>query len=208
MGEQRIEVEGQDLADAIRQALEQLEAGSKREIQYEYDRAHFRTGADTVKIYAWKKEAQQVNSIGFAVDYVSGFLDRFGVEDGHISVVEEDEKAILSVSAAEYGNILIGRDGKNLEALQHLTAKALVHNGHEHRIVVDVEDYRSRRDENLREDAQSACKRVLSTGEPVEFRELNSYERRIAHMEVAKIEGVKSHSVGVGKVKDLKILPE
>lgn len=208
MGEERIEVEGQDLSDAIRQAMERLEAGSKREIQYEYDRAHFRTGADTVKIHAWKKEARQVNSIGFAVDYVSGFLDRFGVDEGRIDVVEEDEKAILSVTAGDYGNILIGRDGKNLEALQHLTAKALMHNGHEHRVVVDVEDYRSRRDHNLREDAQEACKRVLATGESVEFTALNSYERRIAHMEVAKVEGVRSTSVGVGKVKDLKILPE
>ena len=206
MTEDRIAVEGGSLNEALDNAGEALGVGSDHEFDFEYDKDHFRSGADTVRIFAWRRDPKLLEAVGFAREFVVGFLDRFGVEDARVRVIEEDEKVILSVNApGKEGNLLIGREGKNLDALQHVLTAAMVHQGSDLKAVIDVEEYRSRREDRIRDQAQGAIRDVLNYGDPVALEGLNSYERRIVHVEVKKHDNLRSRSVGNGKTKKLEI---
>jgi len=203
----RLAVEGETLEAALRDAREQLGVQGSHEMGYEFDRDHFRKGADTVRIYAWLKEENTVGAVRDAMAFVHGFLEHFGVDDGDVQIQEEDGKTVLSLTVGDLGNLLIGRDGKNLAALQHILTKALIHRGHEAKIVLDIEDYRARREDKLRDQARSAIERAQRGRETVEVGPMNSYERRIVHLEVRKVDGVDSRSVGRGQFKTLEIFP-
>ncbi len=206
MDQDRITVEGGDLQDALQHAREELGVAGDHEFEYEFDREHFRKGAQSVRIFAWKKDSRMLEAVDFAHGFVVGFLERFGVEDGRVRVFEEADKVTLSVAAPGMsGNLLIGREGKNLDALQHVLTNAMVHHGHDIKAVIDVEEYRSRREDRIRDHAQGACQEVLQYGDTVELGPMNSYERRIVHVEVKKHDGLKSRSVGQGPMKILEI---
>ena len=206
MDQERITVEGTDLNDALNRAIEALGVTGDHEFEYEFDKEHFRQGAATVRLYVWKKDPQMLEAVGFAHEFVLGFLDKFGVEDGRVRVIEEADKVTLSVAApGKTGNLLIGREGKNLDALQHVLTAAMVHQGSDLKAVIDVEEYRSRREDRIRDQAQGAIRDVLNYGDPVALEGLNSYERRIVHVEVKKHDNLRSRSVGNGKTKKLEI---
>ena len=207
MEQPRIEVEGEDLRGAVQVACNQLGLSGEHEIEYEFDKEHFRKGADTVRIFAWAKDPQQLAAVGFALEYLEGFLERVGVRDADVKVHEESDKTTLSIHTGRSANILIGQEGKNLEALQHVVATALAHQGHDYKVIIDVEEYRSRREMRLQEEAQGACRKVLNTGRNARSGPFNSYERRIIHLVVLDEFGddLESRSVGQGKTKDVEI---
>ena len=210
MESSRIEAEGTDLQQAVEKACVLLGLEGRHELEYEFDKEHFRSGADTVKILAWSKDPVQLEAVQYATDFVQGFLDRFGVNEGSIRVNEEANKTTLSVSAGDLANLLIGQDGKNLDALQLVLTSALIHHGFDHKVVLDVEEYRSRRDTRLRELAVDSCRDVLNDGRPVTIGPFNSYERRIVHLVVQDQydDRLESRSVGAkGKTREVKIHP-
>jgi spoIIIJ-associated protein len=206
MGQEKIAIEGESLNDALDNACKELGVESDHEFEFEYDRQHFRSGASTVRIFAWKRDPQILEAVGFAHEFVVGFLQRFGVGDAHVRVIEEDEKVTLSVNApGQEGNLLIGREGKNLDALQHVLTAAMTHRGSNLKAVIDVEEYRSRREDRIRDQAQGAIRDVLNNGDLVSIGPMNSYERRLVHVEVKKHDNLRSRSVGDGKMKKVEI---
>ena len=64
------------------------------------------------------------------------------------------------------------------------------------RVIVDVEDYRKRREERLEERARELAERVRETGREEELDPMNSYERKLVHDAVADIDGVETVSRG------------
>jgi len=207
MEQQRTSVEGTDLADAIEKACEQLGLGGRHELEFEFDKEHFRNGAETVLIHAWQKDPRQLEAVQHAVTFVEGFLSRFGVEHSSIRVDEGDNKTNLSISAGDEANILIGQDGKNLDALQHVLSNAMMHLGLEHKVVIDVEEYRSRREGRIKEFAVEACRDALNADDSIKLGPFNSYERRIIHLVVKDQfdQQLASRSLGPGKVRTLEI---
>src|SRR5256714_6126155 len=103
----------------------------------------------------------------------------------------------LEVEGAELG-ALIGRGGENLVALQQIvsaiTSKSVGHTVH---VPVDVEGYRRRREEQLREIARRVASRVKTTGQAVTLEPMLAYERRIVHLVVQEQPGIKTESVGM-----------
>ncbi len=103
----------------------------------------------------------------------------------------------LEVGGAELG-ALIGRGGENLVALQQIvsaiTSKRVGHTVH---VPVDVEGYRKRREEQLREIARRVAGRVKTTGQAVTLEPMLAYERRIVHLAVQGQPGIKTESVGM-----------
>src|SRR5881396_7688 len=93
---------------------------------------------------------------------------------------------------------LIGRGGENLVALQQITSAITSRRvGRTVHIPVDIEGYRRRREEQLREIARRVASRVRATGQAVTLEPMLAYERRIVHLAVQDTPGVKTESVGV-----------
>lgn len=82
----------------------------------------------------------------------------------------------------EEADALIGRRGEVLDDIQYLVNRILVrHLKGAPRIRVDVEYYRSIREDNLVEHVQQMAQRVRATGKSVALNPMNSYYRRIVH---------------------------
>lgn len=108
----------------------------------------------------------------------------------------------------EEGELLVRRKGEALDALQHLvTSIWRDQSGREGRIVVDCLDFRKGKDAELRQMAKFLIEKAKMSRMPQEMGPLNSYSRRLVHLEVSLDPDVTSESQGDGLVKTVIISP-
>jgi len=92
---------------------------------------------------------------------------------------------------------LIGRKGERLSALQHLVNLMLSRKmGAWTRVLVDVEDYRGRRERQLREISTRAAERVTETGKMLQLEPMPALERRWVHLALRNHPDVATQSIG------------
>jgi spoIIIJ-associated protein len=126
---------------------------------------------------------------------------------GDVEIATGGETARLNVRGSDLG-VLIGRRGEKLASLQHIVNLIVAKKeGEYHRIAVDVENYRGRREEQLRDVADRAAKRVLQTGKIIQLEPMPAIERRIVHMALVENAKVRTQSVGVEPNRRIVILP-
>jgi spoIIIJ-associated protein len=133
-----------------------------------------------------------------AADFLEELLGLMGldavaepnVQGGHMYVdIEGDDEDDLA--------LLIGRHGQTLEAVQELTRLVVGRRLDERiRVIVDVEDYRKRREQRLESRARDLAQKVLRSGREEELEPMNPYERKLVHDAVAEISGVETVSRG------------
>jgi spoIIIJ-associated protein len=133
-----------------------------------------------------------------------GFDVRVEVQTGDTSrlnvVGEGDEKDALGA--------LIGRKGERLSALQHLVNLMLSRKmGGWTRVLVDVEDYRGRRERQLRDLATRAAARVLETGKMLQLEPMPALERRWVHIALRDNPDVATQSIGEEPNRRIVVLP-
>lgn len=130
-----------------------------------------------------------------AADFVEGLLDRFDLP-GDLEIEVHEDQAFVNLQEVDSG-ILIGRRGATLDALQELV-RCAVQRQTERRahVRVDVEGYKARQTEKLRDKCREAIAQVRETGEPVRLEPMDPYERKLMHNLVAKTGGVTSVSEG------------
>jgi len=92
---------------------------------------------------------------------------------------------------------LIGRKGERLSALQHLVNLMLSRKlGSWTRVLVDVEDYRGRRERQLHEIALRAAERVKESGKMLQLEPMPALERRWIHLALRNNPDVATQSIG------------
>ena len=115
-------------------------------------------------------------------------------------VGDEDEKEALGA--------LIGRKGERLSALQHLVNLMLSRRmGDWTRVLVDVEDYRGRRERQLVEIARRAAERVIETGKMLQLEPMSALERRWIHIALRDNPDVVTQSIGEEPNRRIVVLP-
>ena len=129
---------------------------------------------------------------------------RVEVETGDTSrlnvVGDDDEKEALGA--------LIGRKGERLSALQHLVNLMLSRQmGDWTRVLVDVEDYRGRRERQLVEIARRAADRVVETGKMLQLEPMSALERRWIHIALRDNPDVVTQSIGEEPNRRIVVLP-
>src|SRR5215204_388737 len=103
---------------------------------------------------------------------------------------------------------LIGRKGERLSALQHLVNLMLSKEmGTWTRVLVDVEDYRGRRERQLRELADRAAARVVETGKMLQLEPMSALERRWIHLSLRDHPGVATQSIGEEPNRRVVLVP-
>ncbi|MFL5777346.1 MAG: RNA-binding cell elongation regulator Jag/EloR [Chloroflexota bacterium] len=134
--------------------------------------------------------------LGFqvAVEVDAGETSRLNV------VGEGDEKEALGA--------LIGRKGERLSALQHLVNLMLSKEmGSWTRVLVDVEDYRGRRERQLRDLATRAAARVVETGKMLQLEPMPALERRWIHLSLRDHPAVATQSIGEEPNRRVVLVP-
>ena len=132
--------------------------------------------------------------------FLETVLGLLGVEvEVDIDIEKKGLHCDLNTGAQE-GGLLIGRHGATLDALQYLTLRVLQAEGlGRMRITLDVGGYRTRREKTLRELAEGVAKKVLDTGRPHHFEPMSAMERRVVHMAMTEIGGLRTESEGEGR---------
>ena len=140
-----------------------------------------------------------------AADYLEELLDIADL-DGDIDTYVESGRAHVSIITDS--DVLVGRDGEVLEALQELTRLAvLVETGHRSRLMLDIGGHRERRRSVLEELAADAIEEVKETGESVRLAPMNPFERKIVHDAVAAA-GLFSESEGEEPQRRVVVMAE
>jgi len=104
--------------------------------------------------------------------------------------------------------ILMARGGEILKALEHLAFRALnLEPAFHEKIHLDCGGFRALRFEELRMTARVAAERVLATRQPFQLNPMSSRERRIVHLALKDMPGVKTESAGTGEERHIVIHP-
>lgn len=145
-----------------------------------------------------EKTIDQLNEeADIAADYLEGLLDIVDYE-GDIEMGVRNNRPTVQIVADDDTDIkhLIGRNGEVVDALQQLTRLAVQQKtGERSHLIVDVDGYLKRKRQRLHAIALDAIDEVRETGEPVDLKPMNSFERKIVH-DVVREEGMKSRSHG------------
>jgi spoIIIJ-associated protein len=127
--------------------------------------------------------------------------------EGTVEIGVGTETAKLNVTGSDLG-VLIGRRGEKLASLQHLVNLIVAKKeGQYNRIAIDVENYRGRREEQLRDVAERAAKRVIQSGKIIQLEPMPAIERRIVHLALVENPKIRTQSVGVEPNRRIVVLP-
>ncbi|MDR0589583.1 MAG: protein jag [Spirochaetaceae bacterium] len=139
------------------------------------------------------------------VQFVTEIIHRMGY-DGKVSVLFREEYKIGLKIDSEYSSILIGKKGKNLDALQLLANIYAGRQGREDmRIILDSENYRIRREESLVRLAYTMADHVRANRGSVLLEPMNPFDRRLIHTTLNDITDVETKSEGEGLYKQVRI---
>jgi len=104
--------------------------------------------------------------------------------------------------------ILLERGAEVLKAFEHLAFRALrLEPTFHEKIHIDCGGYRALRFEELRMTARVAAERVQTSRQPFRLNPMSSRERRIVHMALKDMNGIRTESVGVGEDRQVVIHP-
>lgn len=124
------------------------------------------------------------------------------------SGVPEGEAEVFADLDGKDKEILMARSGEVLKALEHLAFRALnLEPAFHEKIHIDCGGFRALRFEELRMTARVAAERVQATRQPFQLNPMSSRERRIVHLALKDMPGVKTESIGAGEDRQVVIHP-
>jgi spoIIIJ-associated protein len=121
---------------------------------------------------------------------------------------EEGEAEVFADLDGKDKDILTARGGEVLKALEHLVFRVLDLDPPFHeKVHLDCGGFRALRFEELRMTARVAAERVLASKQPFQLNAMSSRERRIVHLALKDMAGVRTESVGSGEQRHIVIHP-
>jgi spoIIIJ-associated protein len=146
-----------------------------------------------------------------ALSFVRGLLDKMSM-NAEVNIAPDDgegegDEIRLEIEGPDAGRI-IGKRGAVLEAIQYLTMRVIQRMGEPRRhISVDAEGYRARHEEQLSQMARRLGERVAAEGKIITFDPMTARDRRVVHMAVRDMEGVRTESSGEGQDRRVQLIP-
>jgi len=192
-GKVRIRVHTKDSSFAENRARESNEYNEFEEKQEAREERHIEPlpmDDFESKIVEWTTEV--INLMGYSAQVSVAF--------------REPNKLGLRIDT-DSASILIGKKGRNIDALQLLANVYAGNLGHsDTKIVLDSENYRLRREEALVRIAYKTAEEVRSTGHSILLEPMNPFERRIIHTTLNDIIDIETKSEGDGLIKQVRVM--
>lgn len=137
--------------------------------------------------------------------FLDGVIEHMGYKATTKVVSRKGRKVNLNIES-EDSSIIIGRKGKNLDALQVLANVFVGKIDSERKIIVDSESYRVRHEEQIIKNAYRTAQQVRKTGRSRLLEPMNPYERRLVHTALNDVTGIETKSEGDGLYKQVRII--
>ena len=191
-----VEKTGKTIEEALNSALTELKLTIDRvdyEVMVEPTKGFFGLGAKLAKV---KVTVKKLTPVEVALEFLHKIFAsmKLPVE---IQQTEKEDHYIFNLKGNDLG-ILIGKHGQTLDALQYLTNLAANRELSEEkiRIIIDVEDYRKRREETLCRLAMRLADKVRRSGEKIVLEPMNRHERKIIHTALQDNHRIMTYSDG------------
>jgi spoIIIJ-associated protein len=202
----KVQVTGRTVEEAVSSALEQLQT-SKDQVEVtileESKKGFFGLGQKPAVVEVTVK----TDPVKTAIDYLQDVTSKMGVPVT-IAQRQENDLLVLELSGDKIA-ILIGKRGQTLNALQLLTnmvANSDPSSKHV-KIVLDAENYRSRRQESLERLALHSAQKVYNTKKSFALEPMPSNERKVIHLALKENRDVETTSEGVEPFRKVVIRP-
>lgn len=211
------EFEGKTEQEAIAIAMEELQLEQDEldiEIIDSGKRGLFKKSNVRIRVYLPDDEFEEVDEEVDVqdleeyeikvVNYVSGLIERMGYPgDVHVNFRKEGKLGLDIVS--EHSSIIIGKKGKNLDAIQLIVNVYAGQVNPGIKVVIDSENYRMRHEEQLVKLAYRSAEQVRRSGRSKLLNPMNPFERRLVHTALNDMEGITTKSEGEGLFKQVRI---
>ena len=192
-----IEKTGKTIDDAKRAALEELQVAENMvefEVLEEPSKGFLGLiGNKPARILARLRELTPAEK---AEEFLASIFEAMKLEV-RIAPMDTKDGVVMNLIGENLG-ILIGKHGQTLDSLQYLANpaanKGLVED--KVRIILDIENYRSRREDTLRRLAMRLADKVRRTGERIVLEPMNRHERKIIHMALQNNYRISTYSSG------------
>ena len=179
------------------------------EISYEFEKEKggiLSFGSKKLKIIVTYSDE---NSKGnFAINFIKNLLERMNIIARIYLIEESNDKIHIEIESDESG-LIIGKKGKNLEAIQLLT-NVVVNKGKEDwiKVYIDSENYRRQKERNLKDLALKSAIIVKKTRRSKILEPMNPFDRRLIHLTLQDDDTIETKSEGEGIYKRVRILPK
>ena len=142
------------------------------------------------------EEDEPVKEIDIAKEFIETMLHNAKI-NADVIATKENNLIKIDIKGKE-ATTLIGRRGQTLDAVQFLTSLALnkINKDSHSRVLVDIENYREKREQSLIRYANKVAREVAKTKKTKKLDYMNPYERRIIHSALQNDKYVITYSEG------------
>ncbi len=179
--------------------LETLKETCQNELNKPIDSIYFKETTSEAGLFKGKKFTLEAITNEEIISSMKSFFSELG-QKMNLDIKSEiniNDNIINIVLVSNNNNILIGKDGKTMNAI-NLLLRQIYNNLNDFnlKISLDVSNYKAKKIKNLEHEIKNICKEVLNTKVDVKLDPMNSYERRIVHSIVSEYESLSSVSEG------------
>ena len=191
-----IEIEGKTVEEALNKALLELKTDEHMvdvDVLEQGSKGLFNViGVKPAKV----RVSLKYDYIEEARNFLANILKAMKI-DAEINIEEDDDTLHINLNGKNIG-LLIGYRGETLDSIQYLVSLVVnkVHELPHKRVILDTENYRSKREETLKGVAVKTANRVIKTKKSFKLEPMNPYERRIIHSALQANAFVITHSEG------------
>lgn len=207
-----IDIEGKTVEEATKKALAQLGMKDSSKIRVDVidsgKSGIFGFGVSKparIRVY-YNEESSDVGDL--TREMINTILQKMDVAGNVKDIKEAENKVYVELESHTNSGLIIGRKGKTLEALQFMINLMVNHQtGSEKKIILDIENYREKRERALRKMSRDVATKVIRTGKPWTLEPMNPFERRLIHLTLQNDTRVTTKSEGQGIYRKIKIMP-
>ena len=212
------EFEGKTEKEAIDKAVQELHidrTGFDVEIVESAKKGIFRKGNVKIKVHLPDVNGNVIDqgpmlapdndTESELINFLTNMLKMMGFP-GAVNIKSREQNKIGLVIDSDHSAILIGKKGKNLDALQLLVNVYSNKLGFESRVIIDTENYRARREESLTRLAMKMADQVRRSKGSRLLEPMNPFERRLIHTTLNDMNDITTKSEGDGLFKQVRII--
>ena len=182
--------------------------GQKARIRVVYNEDDIGSGSTVKEEKSVPDSGAADRYIESSLDFLEGLFERMNIEVDIEADEPEEEKIFIRLNSPNSA-LIIGKRGKTLEAIQMLTNIAAGRKvSKDFKSVIDIENYREKREVILTDLAVKVAIEVRKTGKVKSLEPMNPFERRLIHLALQDEDGIETRSEGEGVYRKVKIIPK
>ena len=179
--------------------IDELKANAYQELNLEENECLIKVTAEKGSLFkgqSYTLDVYKITDVAREIkNYLNELLTKMGLETTFETKIRGEQITIKMFS--NQNNILIGRNGQTLKALQQIIRQYIINIiGVYPYILLDVENYKEKCENHLEKLAKQIAREVTKTKQPVIMDNMNSYERRIVHNTLANFKNITTFSEG------------